>query len=251
MEQRELEGMSPAGLLKVGSDAWQMAIEKMIQKQLEAKLPEIEKRVEEAHTSYCLSQLAEEKGRVQALLEKEASLKAERDRLQRQLDESHAGQKRLEEEAARQEKQLQELRDAEKAHALERKGYLLACQKGVSGILPYIRTETYEAYVDSLYNWDHIILIYERMREDWQRGDTTNLELCKHLIDDFIELLRRITNNDTLHLQQVGPGERFDPARFDKTPGSPEIGTISDIIYYGLEQNGAVVEKCRSLVEVK
>lgn len=251
MDMSELAKMSPAELLNAGGEIWQMAIEKMIQTQMEAKLPEIATQMEAAHASYCLSELAKEKGQVQTLLEQEARLKADLDSLRQQLGECHTEQDRLKEETTQQEKQLQELRRAEEAHVRERKGYLSACKEEISRILPFIRTETYEAYVNSLYNWDHIIRIYEKMKEDWRRGDTTSLELCKQLIDDFIELYRRIKNKDTLHLQQVKPNDLFDPDRFDKTSGSPETGEIFDIIYYGLEEGGAVIDGCRSLVEVK
>lgn len=255
IKEMELEGMSSSELLKLSGKVCQMAMEKMIMEQLEAKLPEIEKRILGAHTSSCLSQLteqlADEKARINMLLNQEVNLKADRDDLQRQLDVCRKEQKQLEKETAQQNKQLRGLQAAVAEHDQQQKGYLQAVQGGVSTILPFIRTETYEAYVTSLYSLDTIALIYERMQEDCEQGRTENLELYKQLINEFIEMTRRITGTDILQLQQVKLGGVFDSSRFDKTSGSPEIGEISNIIYYGLERDGAVFHDCRSLVEVK
>lgn len=255
IKEKELEGMSPPELLKLSGKVCQMAMEKMIMEQLEVKLPEIEKRIFEAHTSSCLSQLtkqlSDEKTRINMLLNQEANLKADRDDLQRQLDVCREEQKRLEKETAQQNEQLRGLQAAVAEYDKQQKGYLKAVQGGVSTILPFIRTETYESYVTSLYSLDTIALIYERMQEDCGQGSTENLELYKQLINEFIEMSRRITGTDILQLQQVTLGELFDSSRFDKTSGSPEIGKIANIIYYGLERDGKVLRDCRSLVEVK
>lgn len=251
MEIRELEGMSSSKLLELSGEVWQMAMEKKLLEQLETKLPEIEKRIEEAHTSYCLSQLASEKARIETLLNQEARLKDERDSLQKQLAECCEKQRRLEDEKAQQDKQLRELRAEAAEHARQRKGYLLACQKEVGKILPFIRTGTYEAYVASLYSRDSITIIYDNMRSECGRGDAGKLELYQQLIDEYIEISHRITGKDALQLQKVEIGKLFDSTRFDKTFESPETGKISNVIYYGLEWDGAVFENCRSLVEVE
>lgn len=256
MEVKELEGMSSSELLDLGGKAQQVAVEKMILERLEAKLPEIEKRikerVEEAYASYCLSQLAVEKARVQTLQSQETSLKAERASLQQQLEMCQEERERLKDETAQQGEQLRKLQTAVKEHEQQRKGYELARQNKVSELLPFIRTETYEAYVSSLYSRDNIKLIYDSLRSDCGRGDTENLELYQRLINEYIELSRRITGKDAVQLQKVELGRQlFDSTRFDKTPRSPETGKISKVIYYGLERNGVVIDNCRSLVEVE
>lgn len=251
MEIEKLEGMSSSELLELSGKVQRAAMEKMILEQLEAKLPEIEKRVVEAHASYCLSQLAVEKARVRTLQNQEVGLKDERDSLQQQLEACRKQQQQLEEKTAQQDEQLRELQVAAAEHGRQRAGYLLACQKQVSNILPFIRTETYEAYVNSLYSRSNITLIYDSMQGDCGCGNTRNLELYKWLINEYIEISRRITGEDAARLQKVVLGELFDSARFDKTPGSPETGKISNVIYYGLEWNGTVMGNCRSLVEVE
>lgn len=251
MEIKELEGMSSSELLELSDKIRQKAMEKMILEQLEAKLPEIERQIEKAHASYCLSQLAQEQARIQELLSREADLKSRQDSLQRQLNTSREKQSQLEAENASQDKELQALLAEKKEHQQQRQGYLTACRKKVSEFLPFIRTETYEAYVTSLYSRDNVVLIYNSMMSAWNRGDTEKLELYQDLIKEYIEISRRITGKDTLQLQKAEIGMLFSSSLFDKTARSPETGRISNIIYYGLERNGMVFENCRSLVEVE
>lgn len=254
----EIEGknMSSAELLELSDKARQAAMEKMILERLEAMLPEIENRingqVEKAYASFCLLQLAEEKARIQTMQNREASLKAERDSLQQQLEAYQAKLRQMETEMDRQCEQLQTLQATVAEQECQQEGYRRICQAGVSEMLPFIRTVSYEAYVNSLCNQRNISLIYDRMRSDCERGKTENLAQYQQLIHEYIKISNRIIGEDMVQLQKVEPGRQlFDSAYFDKTSESPETGKISRVIYYGLERKGVVLDNCRSLVEVE
>lgn len=257
MEIKELESMSSAALFELSDKYQQAAIEKRLMELLEAKVPEMERVIEEAHTKYCLSQLSEEKAQKLELQEREdrlksslVSLQQQLVSLQQQLDACQKERQQLETKAEQQAQELKELRETAERDALQQ-GYRLACEEKIGALLPFIQTETYEAYVTSIYNRDNIARLYSMMRSDYDRGDDRKMDMYRRLVNEYIEISRRVTGKSSVQLQTVEANALFEPARFDKVPGAKEVGQVTKVIYYGLEKNGAVISGCKSLVEVE
>lgn len=147
------------------------------------------------------------------------------------------------------QQQLESLQQKWNAERQQYQGYQKACAERVSDLLPFINTDTYESYVLSIYNTKNILLIFDKMKNEYERGNTQSIEKCNHLVDDYIEIAQKAGSQYTLRRQAARIGQFYESALFDKVSYSNENGKISKVIYQGLEKNGTLVSK--SLVEVE
>lgn len=154
----------------------------------------------------------------------------------------------LEEEVEKQQTQLKKISEKYSAVDEQMRGYYRACREDVSKVFPFVKTQTYESYLISLCKERNIMLIYDKMKQEYEYRRDGAICRWDWLIDEYIELSGRI-GNQGLRRQEPQVGQLYESAQFDKVFGSKENGEITKVIYKGLENDGEIIVK--ALVEVE
>ena len=245
----DITEMSIEELTQLSIKCQSIIMDQRLSELIENKLSKIRQEVENVYTAECLAQLAEMTAYKNELEQKNIDLKSELDHMKKRLVSYTYEREELMAKAKQQQEQLIQMRAANQEKQ-EYQGYLWACKENISGMLPFIETHSYEAYVLSICDENHISMIYDNMKRDYEERTEENEEKYEHLINDFIAISNRISGKKLVGRQDVEINHFYEAARFDKTCGSREAGRIKRVIYMGLEKNGSVLTNCKSLVEV-
>lgn len=246
----DLSKMSREEMLQSSGKYLHALIGNFVSDLFEQRLPEIEDRIRQLYTSDFFSRLEDITAHKILLEQKNVDLEKELKNLHNELSSGKKTCQYLNEQNKQQEEQINRLQTEVTAQQAQQQGYRRSLEMNISKLLPFIDTRSYESYVYSLYNEAHIALIYDNMKKDFEDGIPAHKDCYEHLIDDYIEISRRICGKESVRRQKVNLNDLYETALFDKTRKSREIGQITRIIYRGLEKDGLLLGTCKALVEV-
>lgn len=189
------------------------------------------------------------------LAQMQQELQAQQKEIQKQLENAQIEltnckkqKETLETNMTQQQTQIQKMAERYSAIDKQMRGYYRACREDVSKVFPFVKTQTYESYLISLCKERNIMLIYDKMKQEYEYRRDGAICRWDWLIDEYIELSGRI-GNQGLRRQEPQVGQLYESAQFDKVFGSKENGEITKVIYKGLENDGEIIVK--ALVEVE